>query len=267
MEQLRKAATAYWVMFEHVGVCYHLQNWNYRIALLAGLGFLASVVFCFIALWEKDAVWWKLFLLALGMEAAGLYFLFRFEKTRNAFVLERLNRRFEVEFATLDGHRKRQLTRHFGQKPSDFIEFAAQIDQMREQYEKHYPRSNPILDLLRYVYHPESKARIYTLLLAIASAVLALAIRQGAGLDNLFQFFEGMGLAQGLMLNIAFATMIGYFLYMLGMVGADLLGVVEHLGSRFAFRRKVGSDFALKYVQKDLVRLANVIHLPYEAIG
>lgn len=266
MEQLRKAATAYWVMFEHVGLCYYLRDWNYRIALLAGLGFLASVAFCFGALWETDEGWWKLFLLALGVEATGLYFLFRFEKARKAFVLERLNRQFGVKFAALDSHRKLMLTKHFGRKPSDFLEFAKQMDQMREQYEKHYPRSNTILDLLRYIYHPESKARIYTLLLAIASAVLALAIHQGAGLDNLFQFFEGMGLAQGLMFNVAVAMMIGYFLYMLGIVGADFLGVVEHLGSRFSFSKKVGPDFALRYVQKDLVRLASVIHLPYESL-
>jgi energy-converting hydrogenase Eha subunit F len=65
-----------------------------------------------------------------------------------------------------------------------------------------------VAKFLNLIYDPDSKQRIYALLLAVGSAILALSIKFGSDLDTLFQSFNSFTLNRICLIIISVATIL-----------------------------------------------------------
>jgi hypothetical protein len=114
---------------------------------------------------------------------------------------------------------------------------------------------------INLIYDPESKQRIYALLLAIGSAILALSIKFGSDLDTLFQSFDGVTFNRISLMVIFFAAILWGVLLVLTGVKVAIEYFLEYINERTEKHEYIGKIYKIKYLQIDLLRFHQFVLL------
>ncbi|MCA0393726.1 MAG: hypothetical protein LCH70_06345 [Proteobacteria bacterium] len=159
------------------------------------------------------------------------------------------NRDYPVRsYSELKSHLLRRITKKCSNKS-----ISAGIDQYIDKSSR-WKNIHSIsrVDLPRLVYDPDSKQRIFALVIAIGAAIVALGVRNGATLDNLFSLFSVVHsyrlIYAIILLSLLFlmiAVIISYAAHISFSFATKCLFLLQGLRSR--------SRTPLRYLQRDLI--------------
>ena len=254
MDKLVASANAYFDLVEGVPFGRVLRSGVVWLFLTLALCFSVSF-FCFISSKlgqaDPDVFDWS-FVLVLTFEVATLWSLAKVKSRMNRLRHGQLSDRCGHVFLNLRQAKRHALRRFFGKDESQYLAFAKEIAEAMQLQET--LRTGKELDaarLLRLLYDPDSKPRIYALLLVIVSGLTALAIRSGAGIDAVFDLIPQS--MPELMLGIAQLAMVLTPI----LLGIHVMWViVAWLCHSLVLKleRRTGGELALRLVQQDLLR-------------
>ena len=152
------------------------------------------------------------------------------------------------------------MLKFFGRDTCEFLKFADEVGKVINYCEEfRHPFPTRTIDLFRFLYDSESKQRIYALLIVFVSMLTALAIREGAGISNVFELINENSeilFATWLMLVLISGMVLVFLLHL--RVGLVLL--LTQLGL-FLDGKKARNPLTLQYLQQDLLRFHRFIQL------
>lgn len=261
MEKLVSSANAYFELVENVPYRDLFRSGAVRVlfAIAAAL-FLSTAGYLYlkIAKQQEGAFDW-LFFVTLSLELA-MVVAFRYaNEARNRMRIQRIGNRFNASFRNLQQARRAALRHFFGRNESQYLAFSKEIaDAIALQESLREGKELDAIRMLRLIYDPDSKPRIYALLLVIVSGVTAMSIKSGADIEALFALIPqsaGKGFAE----LITWALVLGLLLF-----ATYLLRVLVALALRslvMRLERKTNGELAIRCVQRDLLRYHRFIVL------
>lgn len=262
MDRLFTSANLYYATLERFGPRFWLRTkWAWIMALASGA--LLYGVWLYFSKVEtlRANSYWPLFYIA-APEIAFLISLEKLRAIKKSEALFRINAKYKKEFTSLTQARRFLLILFFGRNENDYLKFTEEISKaLTHQENLRTPVPTRFADAARLVYDPDSKQRIYALLIVIASAVTALAIREGAGISNIFELCElgiGIILSAWFMLTLTF----GLFLVALIFCRIGLIAAISYLLLLY-YGKSARDPMTLKYLQRELLSFHRFVHLPY----
>lgn len=263
MDRLYVSANHYYAVFERFGFRQRLRSvWFWLFVAMA-------LVFCwqgFIFLTTKTPNGAEKFINAefLKLIAAEFIVIFIFHKLqseKSKTVLTRINAKYRRNFSTIEQARRFLLRRYFGREESDYLSFSDDIAKAisyQEQFRN--PTSFGSSQLSLFIYNPDSKQRIYALLLVVVSALTALSIHEGAGISDVFEFFSGENIATLLTVWLLLVLFLAGFLMLLLVVRLGFEILWSYL-TVLMNGRAARNPYTLRYLQRDLLRFHRFVHL------
>lgn len=264
MNRLFVTANHYYSVFERFGFHYLLKSpwpWAWVVFLLAfiwqGVAFVTSDTKL-----QGTALFldWR-FLLLLALEFAILALSMKLKSEKTKVVLERVNSKYRQSFSSIEQTRRFLLGRFLGRCESEYLSFADDIqkaiayqDQLRNPLVFGFSRA------LLFLYDPDSKQRIYALLVVIVSVLTALSIREGGSIWNVFEFFAGENPALVLFVWL----LLVFFLAGLLTIGFVIRHGIELLWAYLSVRfdgKAARNPYTLRYLQRDLLAFHRFVHL------
>lgn len=254
MEKLVAAANAYLELVEGVPYRELLRSVPVLFLFLVGAGlFFSATAFIYVDIGGQDGAAFGLFFwLTLVLELTMLWAFRHADEARQRLRLQRIGRKFKTRFPDIQLAKRAALQHFFGRDESAYLAFSKEIAEALALQES--LRGGKELDavrMLRLIYDPDSKPRIYALLLVIVSGVTAMAIKSGADIDALFALLP-QSLTEGTMIVVSWALILGLLLF-----AAYLLRVLVALTMRsfvMHLERKSHGELAIRCVQRDLLR-------------
>jgi hypothetical protein len=264
MNRLFVTANHYYSVFERFGFHYMLKSpwpWAWVVFLLAfiwqGVAFLTSDTKL-----QGTALFldWR-FLSLLALELAILAPSMKLKSEKTKVVLERVISKYGQAFSSIEQRRRFLLGRFLGRCESEYLSFADDIqkaiayqDQLRNPLVFGFSRA------LLFLYDPDSKQRIYALLVVIVSVLTALSIREGGSISNVFEFFAGENPALVLFVWL----LLVFFLAGLLTIGFVIRHGIELLWAYLSVRfdgKAARNPYTLRYLQRDLLAFHRFVHL------
>jgi len=260
MDRLFTSANLYYAVLERFGPVFWFKSvWAWILVVASGAllwGFWQYVLEFKTLRAPLD---WPVLYIILP-EILLLVALDRVRDTKMSAALSRINAIYNKDFTSVREGRRFLLTRFFGRKESEYLAFADEIEKAmvyREQLRIQIPTR--FGDAARLIYDPDSKQRIYALLIVIASALTALAIREEAGLSNVFELFD-LGarsiFSAWLMLTIFLALSLSVLL----VIRIGIFALIAYLLVLF-YGKSARDPMTLRYLQRDLLNFHRFIHL------
>lgn len=263
MNNIYKAANLYHAKLEKIGVKTYIKSiWTYIFFLS-----LCSFIFCLLGFLESpgkgsDSLFSDAyFLSAIGVEIALLISINKLSVLKNYVVLRRASEESGGKFSDIRQCQRFYLKRFFARQEKEYLSLADEIEKILK-YEENFtsPWSLTFSQILGTIYDPDSKQRIYGLLLAIASAILALSIRAGSDIETVYAFFDAPAIT---ILQIWLGIVI--FLWLASLVFQSSWRTIEptwQLASIHFKGKHTKNVFTLKYLQRDLVNVHRFVHFP-----
>lgn len=202
--------------------------------------------------------WQFISLIVLEFALLALSNKLKSEKTK--IVLERINSKYRQSFSSIEQARRFLLRRFLGRSESEYLSFADDIQKaMNYQDQLRNPLAFGFSRVLLFLYDPDSKQRIYALLVVIVSVLTALSIREGGSISNVFEFFAGE--------NLALVVFV-WFLLVVFLAGLLMLLLVIRLGVEMLWAywsvrldgKAARNPYTLKYLQRDLLAFHRFVH-------
>lgn len=260
MDRLFTSANLYYAVLERFGIVFWVRSlWTWllifsSLALVYG-GWLYIVEFRS----TRAPFDWPVIYVMLP-ETLLLLSLSRLRQKKETAALERINAKYNKNFSSLRQGRRYLLSHFFGRKESDYLSFVDEIGKVisyRDQFRVPIPTG--FGDGVRLIYDPDSKQRIYALLIVIASALTALAVREGSGISNVFALIDaGAG-----SLFVAWTVMViflGLSLAVLLAFRVGLVALISYLTVLFD-GESARDPLTLRYLQRDLLNFHRFVHL------
>jgi len=270
MNRLFVTANHYYSALERFGLQYMLKSpWPWL---------LAALLFAFI--WQGFAFvtsgpklhgtahfldWQFVSLIVLEFAILALSSKLKSEKTK--FVLKRINSKYRQSFSSIEQTRRFLLRRLLGRHESEYLSFVDDIQKaIAYQDQLRNPLAFDFSRVLLFLYDPDSKQRIYALLVVIVSVLTALSIREGGSISNVFEFFAGENVA---------LVIFAWFLLVIFLAGLLMLLLVIRLGVEVLWAylsvrldgKAARNPYTLKYLQSDLLAFHRFVHLRGAHVG
>lgn len=263
MEKLNKAADKYYQELESIGIRYYLlSSWFW--VLITSTIFFCIDSFHLISHLLSNAIDfdWEVAIASLACGMLILYSQYRIRKNKEKLILKRGSQKYQIEFESFNSYKRFLLKLLFGRRESKYLEFVEEIDKALQIHLKLVTSNvKGAPEFLKLIYDPDSKQRIYGLLLALCSMILALSIKLGSDLETLMLSLSSFTLGQ-IGVYIAVITMIlGGLLLLLLMLKIGIEVFVEYLSNQIERREFIGRVFKIKYLQIDLLRFHQFIIL------
>lgn len=264
MNRLFVTANHYYSVLERFGPQYILKSpWPW-----------VWVVLVFVFIWQGFAFvtngkelhgtalfldWQFLSLIVLEFAILALSNKLKSEKTK--VVLERINSKYRKSFSSIEQAKRFLLKRFFGRHESEYLSFADDIQKaITYQDQLRNPLAFGFSRVLLFLYDPDSKQRIYALMVVIVSVLIALSIREGGSISNVFEFFAGE--------NIALVIFV-WLLLVIFLAGLLMLLLVLRLGIEVLWAylsvrldgNAARNPYTLKYLQRDLLAFHHFVNL------
>ena len=264
MNRLFVTANHYYSVLERFGVHYILKSpwpWAWAVFLLAfiwqGCAFVTSDTKL-----QGTALFldWR-FLSLLVLEFAILALSMKLKSEKTKVVLERVNSKYRKSFSSIEQTRRFLLRRFLGRRESEYLSVADDIQKaIAHQDQLRNPLAFGFSRVLLFLYDPDSKQRIYALLLVIVSVLTALSIREGGGISNVFEFFSGENPALVLFVWLMLVFFLAGLLTIIFVIrhGVELLWA--YLSVRFD-GKAARNPHTLRYLQRDLLAFHRFVHL------
>jgi hypothetical protein len=262
MNSLFCAANNYYKILERIGIQGILKSrWTWFLILTILIFLWRWQVFIADDLPPASSTLINLkFLVLIPIEFLALFCIFKLSKLKTDFVLSHVNSKYAEKFTKLDQARRFLLKQYFGRDESEYLGLIDEISKaisLQEQFRLPLPVTLP--QALLFLYNPDSKQRIYALLLVIVSGLLALSIHDGATISQIFDFFGHDSISLILVVWLILTFFLGSLLMILLAVRigielswAYLIVWVDKDAARH--------HYTLRYLQRDLLRFHRFIH-------
>lgn len=265
MNRLYVSANHYYAVLERFGFWHRLKSiWFWLFVV----GFFAFCWQGFIFIKNKTSndsnIFLNMeFLKLFVLEFMVLFIFHKLQSVKSKTVLTRVNEKYRCKFLSIEQARRFLLKRYFGREESDYLSFSDEIAKTilyQERFSN--PASFGSLQISLFIYNPDSKQRIYALLLVVVSALTALAIHEGAGITDVFDFFGGENIA---------ALITVWFVLVLFLAGFLMLLLLVRLGFEILCSylivlingKAARNPYTLRYLQKDLLHFHRFVHLKF----
>lgn len=263
MEQLFTAANHYYAELERIGFRETIKLVWFWIFLvfLCFVGWKLITANSLSDLAAKGSILGFSELSMIVFQFAFMAVYFNLQRERKKVILSRINKAYSQSFNSIDNARRFLLQRNFGRNEHEYLPFSDEITKAINYYNSlRNPFSFSASQALLLIYNPESKQRIYALLLLIASALTALSIRDGAGIQNIFEFFLGNNSGSLIVLVFFLTIFLSFVLFSLHVLKVSidrgwsyLVVLIDGHAAR--------NQFTLHYLQRDLLRYHRFVHL------
>ncbi len=168
------------------------------------------------------------------------------------------NKRYGWSCQTVDEVKKERLKRLLNAPSSEFSDKAVQFDKAFELYYKYRPALDfSVKSFSRWVYSPDARPRILTLLLFLGSAVLLLTARENISLTSLFDFYHSAEWSE-----IFTVYLIVFFIIAFGLMSLSIIfRVLIQLLYLWSWRTS-GSSYINENISGYIVRALLELHEP-----
>lgn len=264
MKRLYISANQYYYLLERFGYRELLFSGWFWFWLITVFAFLCQGALFFTSADEHKGVALFLdgtFLGLILLELLMVYLSFKLGKEKTKVVLERVNEKYAKSFRNIEDVRRFLLRRFFGREEIEYLEFSDDI-QKAIQYQLQFrsPLTFGFSEMLTFIYNPDSKQRIYALLLVIVSVVTALSIRDGGGISNVFDFFYGESFGNIFLVWFLLVVFFGGFLMILLVIRLWLELFWDYLIVRID-GKAARNPHTLRYLQNDLLKYHRFVNL------
>lgn len=262
MEKLSNAANKYYSELEVLGIRDKISTFWYWSFVLNALAFVICV---FLATKEifvnsKNSNW--TFVIITGIFEILMFFSkYKFRHKFEKLILKRGSEKYSIKFESTIAYKRFLLKSIFGRKESEYLKFVEEIDKALQIHLRLVSSNVKVTKFINLIYDPESKQRIYALLLAVGSAILALSIKFGSDLDTLFQSFDGFTFNRISLMVIFFAAILWGVLLVLTGAKVAIEYFLEYINERTEKHKYIGQIYKIKYLQIDLLRFHQFVLL------
>lgn len=220
MEKLNKAANKYYQELENIGIKHYFSSVWFWVFISSLLLFCLSFTWLISCLFSAVPNFnWNAAAITAAFEGLLLYSQNRMRKKKEKSILDRGEKNYSVKFETMAAYKRFLLKLFFGRNESEYLKFVEEIDkalQIHLRLVSSNVKAAP--KFMNLIYDPDSKQRIYALLLAIGSAILALSIKFGSDLETLIQSFGELTLSRICLIMISISFLLwGFSLVILGL--------------------------------------------------
>ncbi|MBW7903312.1 MAG: hypothetical protein H3C26_17705 [Rhodocyclaceae bacterium] len=264
MNRLFVTANHYYSVLERFGLQYILKSpwpWLWIVLLLV---FIAQG-FAFVTSGTKlngTALFldWQ-FLSLIVLEFAILAVSNKLQSDKAKVVLERVNSKYRQSFSSIEQARRFLLQRFFGRHEAEYLAFADDIQKaITYQDQLRNPLAFGFSRILLFLYDPDSKQRIYALLVVVVSVLTALSIREGGSISGVFEFFAGEKLALVVFVWLLLVVFLAGLLTLLLVIRLGVEVLWAYLSVRLD-GKAARNPYTLKYLQRDLLAFHRFVHL------
>ena len=263
MDRLFISANLYYATLERFGPTFWLKaRWAWLLAIASGS--LLWGVWRYLS--EFTAARAPFDWMILYIVIPELIFIIALDKVRDiktSAALSRINQKYKKNFTSLDHARRFLLSRYFGRDESKYLSFAEEIGKAMILHDQiRIPIPTRFGDAARLIYDPDSKQRIYALLIVIASALTALAIREDASISNLFELFNS-GTTPIIQIWLMITFTLAAFLSALLFFRVGLIALISYL-LVLIYGKAARDPMTLRHLQRDLLKFNRFIQLHAE---
>lgn len=253
MNQNFVIANRYYRDFEDLSGYVSFRDWRVLGLILSGACFVYSCIGFVTGVTDRQSA-----LIGFGFivvsEILFLLFWFFTLSLRDKRVKAKFNKKYSWNQSSLSRIKRRRLAELLGCPPQQFLEEAKVLDEILMLTEKYRgPFELTAEQLSQWIYSPESRARLLTLLVFLASAVTVLSVREEANLSSIFRFY---GPADWDLIGAVYFFMILAIALSLG-AAAVIFKAFIYVAQIVSWRldgKKSNSPHIVRYMVNDLVR-------------
>ncbi len=223
MENISRQAKDYYVEFEK-NDWRNMPTW---VSLLAWLAFFVVGLYTFFSIFAFNDIEAKRNLIwpLMVLELVGLFALEKAKEDRRKTILKKFNRQYsnmycQNRFLDIDMCKRQFLRVNIGKAENEYLSLAQDINKVLELQEMlRPPLSRTLSQLHLYIYNPDSKPRINALLIMLFSSIIVLSSKEGAGIANVFAFYEGLTPLLTFFLLFYVALLFGFVMLTQSLIG------------------------------------------------
>lgn len=173
---------------------------------------------------------------------------------RDQRVLDRFNKKYSLSQGSLNNIKSKRLSEILNCPPQDFFNEAKAFDEMLALSERYRgPFELTAERFSQWIYSPDSKARLMTLLVLLASSVIVLSVRDNADLRSVFHFYGSAGLDYIGVVYFFATLLISIFLAAASVIFKAFIYILHVISWRLD-GKKSSSPHIVRYIINDLVR-------------
>lgn len=266
MDKLFVATNQYYAALERFGLQYFLKSpWPWAWVVVV-IGFCWQGIF-FITNGKKLGItmFFDLhFYALLFIEICIIYISHKIQADKTKVVLARINSKYNKSFQTVDQARRYLLIQYFGREENEYLAFSDEITKaISYQEQLRSPLSFGLSHFFLFLYNPDSKQRVYALLIVIVTALTALSIRDGGSINDIFSFFSADSFIDIIVVWFLLVIFLAGFLVLLLFARMGIEVTCSYLIIRLE-GITARNPYTLKYLQRDLLKFHRFIQLQYK---
>lgn len=194
-----------------------LKDWLLLLFLISGCFFIAIIVYLVVSF--DGSISGAGFIYLLSSEAVFITSSLFLRELRDKRLVNIFNAKYGWRCERLDEVKKRRLQALLDAGPEFFSLKAKQFDEAFDLYHKYRPAFDfSVKSFANWIYAPDARPRILTLLLFLGSAILLLTARENISLSAFFDFYYTATWAQ-----ILLAYFVIFFVLALGLISLSII--------------------------------------------
>lgn len=234
-----------------------MLGWKAGCALLAGVMFLICGLWFLLEVinWNENSERWLITLALLSAEIVTLASLFVLQKERDQKTIEILNQRFGKSLSSINALKREWINQALVCKERDYFGLAERFEKMRQMLKKHGSSLDFSIDKgFEWIYNPEAKTRVLTLLVLLTSTIAALSIPGSKGMAQVIAVYAAIPGQDILTGYIAVLVLISVSYFSLKALFEIAHLILSKISDLFV-GRKARSDRLVRNLIRDLIKL------------
>lgn len=215
MENISRQAKNYYAEFER-NDWRNVPTW---VSLFAWLSFFVVGLYALFSIFSfnnNNEEQRNLLGFLLVSESVGILALNKAKSDRRTSMLKKFNNQYSSiycpnRFLDIDTCKRKFLQVNIGRAENEYLLLAQDITKVLDLQDLLRPAlSRAMSELHLYIYNPDSKQRIYALLIMLFSSIMVLSSKGGAGIDDVFAFYEGFTPFLTLLVSLYVLLLFGF---------------------------------------------------------
>jgi hypothetical protein len=247
MEEIFSIATEYYIKLESIKSYGGFKNKKIWFAILAFIEFVYSF-YASIANFNKTSNKFinSTFITMLICETLALVMLYLVRKQRNEIFINYVNNEYNCHILDISKAKIKYLEEIINGTRENFYDTAKKIKDImsiwNENKKSNFPSNG---DFVKFIYDPNSNARIVTLCVFLLATISALSVRDGGGIKTVFEWYAPISGKVLLTLYAYIIIMLASMYFMIGAVAVIILNFIVWIVSV----SKPNEDTKIRYVK------------------
>lgn len=213
MNQIYYIANKYYFAFESWKSIFFWSNWRLYTWLTSGLAFVYFAIHAFNYRLQYTTNQLLAMMPMAIFEIAFFYSSMKLREHRKRLILKSINAQTRNHYTNIDQAKKDALQKLLKTNKYEFVE---KIKEIKELQSTEIGRSKPNLftaeQIYQYIYNPEAKNRILTLLIVLATITLSLTANISERSDQVFDLLTHKGIEWLYLIFLFYFTTIALFI-------------------------------------------------------